>query len=400
MHVLLAIPLLLLAFAHTSVAIVGPPEDVGRTLVYVKVLYNAIAKIDGQEETFNADFYLTAYWYNPNVNENTTDEDVNDKNKFFDPAINFENAREVEARLNEDNQISINAAIRGSITAASRANLPNSEPGKYWCEFNQRYSGDFATPLDLRSFPFDVQYAKIILDSQQWNAEQVEFLPASEDMATQTLPEGFVIGEWTIVEPGVEVFNKTYDIYAQDYSWMSIYIKLRRQPQFYMYRIVAGSILLVYMSVCCFSLEVQEADRMMGTLTCFLSLIAFVFVAGDALPKVAYLTRIDVFSSWSFFLAFIMMVHHAVAYLYRPDEEGDDEGEKKETELKGKGEPAAEKKEDKQEPLNFLGLPTFGSLTGQRKGDLIGVISYVIIYSFSLIIIFERPVADAPLNNY
>jgi hypothetical protein len=119
--------------------------------------------------------------------------------------------------------------------------------------------------------------------------------------------------------------------------------------------------------------------------------------------QVAYLTRIDVFSAWSFFITFIMMMHHAVGYLYRPDEDGDDDkkkdDDKKEMKEMVQGEEkAVEKKEEKKdkeagEPkLNCLGLPYWSDLTGQRKADLLGAIIYFFSYSLSLIIIFERPV--------
>lgn len=47
------------------------------------------------------------------------------------------------------------------------------------------------------------------------------------------------------------------------YDRLTIRMLLERQPQFYLSKIVSGSMLLVYMCVWVFSLAVDEADRMM-----------------------------------------------------------------------------------------------------------------------------------------
>ena len=55
-----------------------------------------------------------------------------------------------------------------------------------------------------------------------------------------------------------------------------------------------------------FSLQIDEPDRMMGTLQVFTGLISFLFVASGDTPKLPYQTRLDVFMPFSFVLVSIL----------------------------------------------------------------------------------------------
>jgi len=62
---------------------------------------------------------------------------------------------------------------------------------------------------------------------------------------------------------------------------------------------------------------VDEADRMMGTLSSFAGLVTFLFVASGDVPKVPYQTRLDVFMTFSFICVAVMLVLHAMLYYWR-----------------------------------------------------------------------------------
>ena len=93
--------------------------------------------------------------------------------------------------------------------------------------------------------------------------------------------------------------NRTFHRFAFTTSW-------KRQPQYYLSKIVAGTMLLVWMCIWNFSLQIDEPDRMMGTLQVFTGLISFLFVASGDTPKLPYQTRLDVFMLFLFVLVSIL----------------------------------------------------------------------------------------------
>jgi len=265
--------------------------------------------------------------------------------------------------------------------------LSKGSGSELWVQYNQRFAGLFFTPLDLHQFPYDYQFAQIIMDSSSWGASMsytggfsVKFFPTTDvaDYVEQMIPAGFTVQEWDIQTPrgNVQYTDREYPAYGVGvtYSWLKATVNLGRQPEFYLYKIVAGVILVVYMCLFIYSIEVQETDRMMGTISCFLALVSFTFVAGQSLPKVAYQTRIDKFMDFSFLIIFLVYLTHAAMFPYRPDEDAEEapakEGEKKE----------GEKKEEAHE-MNVFNLPHFSDLPYQRRGDLIFLILFFIIYN-------------------
>jgi len=192
-----------------------------------------------------------------------------------------------------------------------------------YIEYDQRFIANFKTKLDLHKFPFDQQSVHMVIESEITDRLGMIFKPATADFDTSMLTDGFEVTEWDIMEVSHDEYGSFYALFNQTYSSFSIDLRLNRQPDYYLNRMVSGCVMLVYMCVAIFMLVPDCPDRMMGTITVFLALVAFVFTNGENLPKVSYLTRIDSFMFWSFILVFIMMFLHAVVYFFReaePDE--------------------------------------------------------------------------------
>jgi len=350
--------------------------------VYVSILFNSVSKIDGVEQDFSCDFYISAYWYDPCGNQSNP----------FDPTQNFIPGLEFSNVLGAPDTFITNSyyylglqadgGLDGLFTDPSSIPFYNATNGS-WMGWDQRYFGSFSTPLMLQDFPFDRQSASLTIDSYLWAANQVIFLPLNPPtFGAYLFPNDFSIIEWIIEGPAFLSYIEYYPVYQQYYSILQIDIQLRRDPVYYLYKVVAGSLLLVYMCVFIFSIEVHESDRLMGTLTIFLGLISFVFVSTQDIPKVAYNTRIDVFTAWSYFLVFFMSLSHGVLYFYRP------------------GEAAEQSEESKKVPacadpfFIILGLPPWNELTTQRKADFILAIFYFVSYNIGVAAILSRSVSS------
>src|SRR5690606_32506941 len=100
--------------------------------------------------------------------------------------------------------------------------------------------------------------------------------------------------------------------------------------EYFLSKIVTGVLLICYMCFYIFALQIDEADRMMGTLSCFGGIVTYLFVANEDVPKVPYQTRLDVFMMWSFFVVAFCLFAHGTLYFWREcDVEEELEGKKK-----------------------------------------------------------------------
>ena len=72
--------------------------------------------------------------------------------------------------------------------------------------------------------------------------------------------------------------------------------EIERKGAYFIYKLVLPIIFLIALSWMVFFIDVRELEsRLTISIVCFLSLIAYNFVVDDTLPKLGYLTFIDVF---------------------------------------------------------------------------------------------------------
>eukprot|EP00762_Andalucia_godoyi_P000815 ANDGO_03902.mRNA.1 Cys-loop ligand-gated ion channel len=289
---------------------VAPPYE---TLnVYTKVYFNMLQKINGVEQTFNADFYLEVFWNDPTIDNQTLEYDPV---THFNPYIEMINVVGTPEQT-IDSPYQVHASQPDDLLgySAGDPNAPNTVGP--WVQGDFRFKGDFLVDMNLRDFPFDTQTIFIIVESAIWTSSQMKFvvLPANLPPAG-VLPPGFEVQSWTIQRNAADELDYYYTLFKASYSRLRYAIVVKRDPGYYLSKFVIGVVVLVMMGFLCFALEVDEADRMMGSITVFLAIISYLFIASQDLPKVAYSTRIDSFMQLSYLTVFACMAVHAVNYL-------------------------------------------------------------------------------------
>lgn len=187
-----------------------------------------------------------------------------------------------------------------------------------WIQTDQRFQGSFSTELNMNAFPFDIQHVQMEAQLTWPNHTAVIVYPEATADKIGRITKGMAdnLG-WDFLGSGLTLGTQNYDYNAQIYSRMSYVSTWKRQPQYYLAKIVAGTMLLVWMCIWNFSLQIDVSDRMMGTLQVFTGLISFLFVAGGDTPKLPYQTRLDVFMLFSFCIVGLIMFIHGVLYYFR-----------------------------------------------------------------------------------
>eukprot|EP00697_Spironema_sp_BW2_P010497 gnl/Spiro4/25782_TR12827_c0_g1_i1.p1 gnl/Spiro4/25782_TR12827_c0_g1~~gnl/Spiro4/25782_TR12827_c0_g1_i1.p1 ORF type:complete len:406 (+),score=60.07 gnl/Spiro4/25782_TR12827_c0_g1_i1:497-1714(+) len=194
--------------------------------------------------------------------------------------------------------------------------------GGVWVTYNQRYTGVFTCTLRLYDFPFDVQDMVLAIESGLYTSDLLQWsVPLNSN--TTLLPQSdFEVLEWNVLQPNSSVTvipNYYYSQFQQYYSRILIKVPLR-QSFYYVNKIVVGVVLLVLMTIFTFALCVEETDRMMGSFASFGSLVAYLFVTGESVPKIAYTTRFDEFMTLSFMVVFFISIYHGFVYILREKE--------------------------------------------------------------------------------
>lgn len=101
------------------------------------------------------------------------------------------------------------------------------------------------------------------------------------------------------------------------YSNGEFQVLVYRRVSYYVYKVLCIKMILIVSSFSIFSQDPLEAfaDRQAHTFTLALTVVAFLYVAGQDLPKVSYLTVMDKFMLLGFLMLFAAGVENWMAFL-------------------------------------------------------------------------------------
>jgi hypothetical protein len=194
---------------------------------------------------------------------------------------------------------------------ASTTNLPQiftvSDNGRVVSQ--QRLMGSFGTHFDLSEFPLDTQVLPITFVSTKYSLEELKVVLDASDSMERFTETGWTV-EGTVANSSkfdlgvVQAQSQPHGLVRFDYK-----IQVKRQTIYYVWKVFLPLCMIVMVSWAVFWIHPSQLGIQTGIGTgMMLSLIAFLFSLQNILPKINYLTRMDLFvySSLTFvFLAFI-----------------------------------------------------------------------------------------------
>ncbi|HEV2855179.1 MAG TPA: hypothetical protein VHC97_20460 [Thermoanaerobaculia bacterium] len=265
----------------------------------------SIDEIDSARETFRADFYISFQWHDPAL-ENVGPEKT-DCSKAGQPLIEFMNSRDLEPRGEE-----LLTRVSGN------------------CLLQRRYAGTFSSRMDLEDFPLDEQFLTIALESQNETSDEMffSFEPKggmAVDVRGRTIPirKDAVLGseihlpEWTITAANVRE-STTYYYTAYPYSHLQFDVKITRRVGYYLWKIMFVMVMLVALSWAVFLIDPSDiGNRMAVSITLLLAAVAFSFVTGSLIPRISYLTLLDLYVLSCYVLLFLAPAESLIVYRLR-----------------------------------------------------------------------------------
>jgi hypothetical protein len=185
-------------------------------------------------------------------------------------------------------------------------------------ESNLNISLRVAADFDLRRFPFDRQRLELAVESFLWPEDDLVIV--AEPQATG-FAQDFSIPEWNIRRVGTRTESSSALRSAEPFSRIVLEIDVVREWGFYVWKIMLPLVVIVALSWSIFWMSDERvAGRSRITATGVLTIVAYQFVVGEDLPRIAYLTLLDKVMILSFMLLAVTVVESLIVSRYQDDD--------------------------------------------------------------------------------
>jgi hypothetical protein len=278
--------------AEAPTLIGRPTADSGPTQISVEIWVVDIAGIDSAQQTFTADIAVVLRWKDSRLAHAGNGETHYALDEVWNPRVGIANeTNSVSRRLPESVEVEADG------TVISR----------------QRYVGSFTQPLRLKSFPFDKQTFRVQLVAVRYTPNEVKFVPDQKMMDAGLKQAGGIAPSITLPDWTVESWEIKPLDYALgpglEYSGYAFEFTASRNVQHYILKVILPLVLIVMMSWSVFWTDPTNSSTQFSiAVTSMLTLIAYRFAVDTQLPRLPYMTRMDVFFLVSTLLVFFSLI--------------------------------------------------------------------------------------------
>jgi len=285
----LIVPVLPAIAANSS----RPLSADGPTEVKIAAFVLDIDEVSSVSQSFDANVYIELRWQDSRLAHDNPDEITRSLNDIWNPRIQFINQQKIWPTLPEIVEI-----------------FPDGE-----VVYQQRVWGAFSQPLQLEDFPFDQQVFTVQLASAGYGPQEVKLVP---DQGSRTgIVEQFSLADWDILGWTVHVAPFAPSLEEDAFAGYSLSIEAKRRYGYFIIKVIIPLCLIVMMSWVVFWIDPKESGTQISVaITTMLTLIAYRFAVGNAIPKVSYLSRLDYFILGATFLVFASLIGVVVTSTY------------------------------------------------------------------------------------
>jgi Neurotransmitter-gated ion-channel ligand binding domain len=278
--------------ADASAVIERPAAEAGPTQVSVGIWTVDISAIDSAQQNFTADIAIVLRWQDPRLAHSGTGLAYYPLNQIWSPRVGVANeTSSVVRKLPE----SVEVEPDGTVI------------------YRQRYAGAFTQALRLQSFPFDRQTFRVQVVAVRYQANEVKFLPDQRWIDEGLKRAGGIspsitLPDWTIEKWELKPLDYTLAPNVQ-YSGYAFEFTASRNVQHYLFKVLLPLVLIVMMSWSVFWTDPTNSNSQFSiAVTSMLTLIAYRFAVDTQLPRLPYMTRLDVFFLISTLLVFFSLI--------------------------------------------------------------------------------------------
>jgi hypothetical protein len=278
-----------LALAFGSVAAAAdfsrPATGPGPTEVLISMSVLDISGVNDTAQTITGNVFIRARWRDPRLAENGAGPRTRSLNDIWHPRLQVFN--DAGTRLTLPNEVEI--APDGTVT------------------WRQRLVGAFSEVLRLEDFPFDTQTFSIRLIATGFSVDAVRLVPDPE--ALPAVAQTWAVSSWSLVSWDYSPGAALVPVSMPEPSTLSLNLHMKRNTGYFLTKVLLPLVLISAMSwVVYWVAPEQAATKISVSITSMLTLIANRFMVDALVPRVSYLTRLDLFILGATVLVFVNLI--------------------------------------------------------------------------------------------
>jgi hypothetical protein len=278
--------------AEIPAVIERPGADDGPTQVSIGIWIVDISNIDSAQQSFTAEVAVVLRWKDPRLTHTGEGVVRYPLEQIWHPRT---------AIVNETNSVS--HRLPESVEVGSDGIVL----------YRQLYAGAFTQPLRLQSFPFDRQTFVFQLVAVRYRPDEVAFVPDQDWIHNGLKQAGGIAPKITLPDWTIEKWETkplTYTLApGLQYSSYAFEFTASRYVEYYILKVILPLVLIVIMSWSGFWIDPVNASAQISVaVTSMLTLIAYRFAVDTQLPRLPYMTRIDLLFLVSTLLVFFSLI--------------------------------------------------------------------------------------------
>jgi len=251
-----------------------PNEGVGPTEVRMFVFVADLDDVDTANQNFTANVFMVARWHDERLAHNRAGEVVYPLADVWHPRLQWINQQKVWETFPQMVEVS-----------------PAGE-----VVYVQRVWGQFSQPLVLRNFPFDEQEFDVTLLAARHAPDEVRLVQDPERQSGIADADHLSVADWTVTSSKTMtgIYGPLREVSPM--TSFTFHFEAKRGTRYFFLAIIIPLTLIVAMSWVVFWIDPKESGTQIGVaMTSMLTLIAYRFAVASHLPKISYMTLIDIF---------------------------------------------------------------------------------------------------------
>ena len=251
--------------------------------VEVKVYLIDIDGIDSVTQSFVANLTLVFRWHDPSLAHAGLDSISKDLSEIWYPRIQILNQQRLVKTFPQSAEVH-----------------PDGE-----VIYRQRVWGSFSQPLELREFPFDSQRLEVRLGSISFGSQNIQLKPSADSGVSEKLS----IPDWEIMQWDFMAEDLRFDNESSLIPGMVFSLEVKRDSNYFKFKVILPLVLIVMMSWLVFWIDPSLIPSQVSVgVTAMLTMIAYRFALAGMLPRLPFLTTLDIFVMASTIMVFLAMV--------------------------------------------------------------------------------------------
>ncbi|MBT8115462.1 MAG: hypothetical protein KJP04_08780 [Arenicella sp.] len=272
--------LLFASFSESLAAQVSAPESRD---VEISAYLIDLESIDSVTQSFVANLALVYRWHDPGLRHAGVDAINKHLQDIWHPRIQILNQRQLVKTFPEFAEL-----------------YPDGE-----VVYRQRVRGSFSQRFELREFPFDSQRLEISLVNIGFGSQNINLKPSSDSGISSKMS----ISDWDILRWDFTAGNFSLDNESPILPGVVFSLDIQRDTTYFKFKAIMPLILIVIMSWLVFWIDPSLISSQVSVaVTAMLTVIAYRFALAEMLPKLPFLTSLDMFVFASTILVFLAMI--------------------------------------------------------------------------------------------